>query len=170
MGRSIRRSRWRAAAGTLRPGDICHILLGHLSSLVLARTVFDYGMGTAIEEPWQGHRDGMTSVVFSPDGTQVVSGSRANTIRLWNAASGTVIGEPLQRYCNRIPSVSLSPTVHALSRAPTLLAIWDIPIGLHPLRSPPRACVLSRARVTTPFDYGMQHQAQSSENLQGHVD
>ncbi|KAF6759191.1 WD40-repeat-containing domain protein [Ephemerocybe angulata] len=38
----------------------------------------------------QGHTGGVTSVVFSRDGTKVVSGSTDNTIRVWDASTGHV--------------------------------------------------------------------------------
>jgi WD40 repeat protein len=33
---------------------------------------------------FQGHEDSVTSVAFSPDGKTIVSGSKDNTLRLWN--------------------------------------------------------------------------------------
>ena len=32
--------------------------------------------------------DKVSSVTFSPDGTRVVSGSRDNSVRIWNASMG----------------------------------------------------------------------------------
>jgi WD40 repeat protein len=34
--------------------------------------------------------------VYSPDGKRILSWSRDNTLRLWDAATGAVIGEPLR--------------------------------------------------------------------------
>jgi WD40 repeat protein len=49
-----------------------------------------------------GHKYGIVAVNFSPDGTQVVSGSDDGTARLWNAADGnsirTVVGGPYHVY------------------------------------------------------------------------
>jgi WD40 repeat protein len=36
------------------------------------------------------------AVAFSPDGTRIVSGSLGNTLRIWDAKTGTLIGKPLQ--------------------------------------------------------------------------
>ena len=38
-----------------------------------------------------GHSEWVTSVAFSPDGTQVVSGSDDKTIKIWNVESGDVL-------------------------------------------------------------------------------
>ena len=38
-----------------------------------------------------GHASAVTSVGFSADGSKVVSGSRDNTVKIWNADSGEVI-------------------------------------------------------------------------------
>jgi len=38
--------------------------------------------------PLTGHSDGVTRIAFTGDGAQVVSGSRDNTVRWWDIASG----------------------------------------------------------------------------------
>ncbi|KAH9944909.1 WD40-repeat-containing domain protein [Amylocystis lapponica] len=60
-------------------------------------------------QPLQGHTSGITSVAFSPDGKQIVSGSRDQTIRIWNAATGESIMQPLQGHTSGITSVAFSP-------------------------------------------------------------
>lgn len=42
------------------------------------------------------HRDGILSASFSPDGAKVITASRDNSARLWNARTGQPIGEPMQ--------------------------------------------------------------------------
>ncbi|KIJ51697.1 hypothetical protein M422DRAFT_244028 [Sphaerobolus stellatus SS14] len=61
---------------------------------------------------WQilrGHDDIVTSVVYSPDGKFILSGSRDHTLRLWNASTGQSVGEPLRGHTDRIFSVAYSP-------------------------------------------------------------
>jgi WD40 repeat protein len=49
-----------------------------------------------------------TSVAFSPDGKQVVSGSDDNTVRLWDAATGAAL-QTLEGHTSRVTSVAFSP-------------------------------------------------------------
>jgi WD40 repeat protein len=46
--------------------------------------VWDIGTGARLPQPFQGHGDEVTSVVFTPDGKQALSGSFDRTVRLWN--------------------------------------------------------------------------------------
>jgi WD40 repeat protein len=41
-----------------------------------------------VEAELKGHTDWVTSVAFSQDGSQVVSGSRDKTVRIWNVTTG----------------------------------------------------------------------------------
>ena len=49
-----------------------------------------------IRQTLAGHSGGVWSVAFSPEGTRIVSGSIDKTVRIWDAMSGTPIGEPLK--------------------------------------------------------------------------
>jgi WD40 repeat protein len=59
------------------------------------------------------HRDGLTSVCFSPDGKTILTASRDTTARLWDALSGKPIGQPLthQRQLRRALFLSGTPYV-----------------------------------------------------------
>ncbi|KAG1798246.1 uncharacterized protein HD556DRAFT_229452 [Suillus plorans] len=54
----------------------------------------------------QSDTDAVLSVSFSSDGTRIASGSRDHTVRLWNAATGQPLGEPLKGHTG---AVSFSP-------------------------------------------------------------
>jgi WD40 repeat protein len=56
-----------------------------------------------------GHTDGVQSAAFSPDGKRIVTTSRDNTVRLWDAESGKQIGEPLTGHTDGVRSAAFSP-------------------------------------------------------------
>jgi predicted NACHT family NTPase len=49
------------------------------------------------------------SVAFSPDGTRIASGAGDNTVRLWDAATGQPVGQPLRGHNEVVLSVAFSP-------------------------------------------------------------
>ena len=67
------------------------------------------GLNLGIFPDLRGHSSGVTSVSFSPDGTQIVTGSIDKRAMIWDAKTGTRIGEPLKGHSGRISSVSFSP-------------------------------------------------------------
>jgi hypothetical protein len=75
----------------------------------------------------QRHEDVVTSVAFSPDGKFIVSGSRDNSLRLWDI-NGNQIGEPLQGHESWVRWVAVSPdsrSVISLSNDRTI-RLWDV--------------------------------------------
>ncbi|KAG2153933.1 WD40-repeat-containing domain protein [Suillus clintonianus] len=66
-------------------------------------------MGQPLGEPFRGHTKVVQSVSFSLDGTHIASGSRDNTVRLWDAATGQPLGEPFRGHTSAVCSVSFSP-------------------------------------------------------------
>jgi WD40 repeat protein len=57
---------------------------------------------------FQGHQNGVLSVVFSPDGKRLVSGSDDQTVRLWQVDSGREI-RTFRGHQNGVMSVAFSP-------------------------------------------------------------
>ena len=49
------------------------------------------------------------SVAFSPKGDRLVAGGDEGTLRLWNAATGAAVGDPLQVHDGPINSIDFSP-------------------------------------------------------------
>ena len=58
---------------------------------------------------YTGHTDFVTSVGFSPDGQQTVSGSGDKTICVWNAITGEVVAGPFSGHTEGVTSVGFSP-------------------------------------------------------------
>jgi hypothetical protein len=55
-----------------------------------------------------GHEAVVSSAVFSPDGKRIVTASYDHTARLWDAATGKQIGEPLRGHYGRVLSAAFS--------------------------------------------------------------
>jgi WD40 repeat protein len=64
-----------------------------------------------------GHRGDVTAATFSPDGAQIATSSVDDTVRLWNAATGSPLGNPL-RASGAVLGVRFS-------HAGTRLLAWD---------------------------------------------
>jgi len=77
-----------------------------------------------------GHQDGVWSVAFSPDGRLFASGSRDDTIMLWDAATGEPAGPALAGHENDVQEIAFSPDGRLLASAgrdKTIL--WDVTTG-----------------------------------------
>jgi WD40 repeat protein len=62
-----------------------------------------------VGEPLAGHTERILALAFNADGTQLVSGSGDNMMRLWDVATGQQIGEPFDGHDEAITGVAFSP-------------------------------------------------------------
>ncbi|KAJ6585850.1 WD40-repeat-containing domain protein, partial [Mycena capillaripes] len=79
----------------------------------------------------EGHIYRVTSVTFSPDGRQVVSGSDDCTLHIWDAESGAALRDPLKGHNDSTTTVAFSPDGKRIvsgSRDKTV-RIWDAESG-----------------------------------------
>ncbi|CAE6420256.1 unnamed protein product [Rhizoctonia solani] len=77
--------------------------------------------------PHEGHTEGVNSVIFSPDGKSIVTGSYDATIRTWDAHDLTPVGEPLRGHSNTIESISYSSHSNIIASASGdwTIRLWD---------------------------------------------
>jgi WD40 repeat protein len=77
-----------------------------------------------------GHANSVGSVIFSLDGTLLVSGSDDNTLKLWDVQTGGVI-KTFYGHTNGICSVSISPdcTMIASGSQDCTIRLWSIQTG-----------------------------------------
>jgi Tol biopolymer transport system component len=82
-----------------------------------------------------GHEDAVISAAFSPDGKRIVTASLDRTARVWDAATGQPIGEPLKGHTNWVISAAFSPDGSRIVTASEdkTARVWDAttdqPIG-----------------------------------------
>lgn len=128
--------------------------------------IWDVHKGQKSVGPFKdGHREWVSSVSFSPDGTQIVSGSGDGTLRIWDAQTGTCAVGPLLGHSDHVWSVAFSPNGQMVvsGSMDKTIRIWDAKTGriitgplsghTRPVRSiafsPDSKCVISTSADDT---------------------
>ena len=77
------------------------------------------------------HDSNVSSVAFSPDGKQIVSGLWDNTVRVWDAVTGKAVGEPFRGHVGQVTSVAFSPDGKQIvsGSRDTTVRVWDAVTG-----------------------------------------
>ena len=75
---------------------------------------------------FKGHKEWVTSVSFSPDGTMVASGSNVDTIKLWNLEG--LLLQTFKGHKDWVKIVAFSPdgTMIASGSDDKTIKLWDI--------------------------------------------
>ncbi|KIO00211.1 hypothetical protein M404DRAFT_153493 [Pisolithus tinctorius Marx 270] len=86
-----------------------------------------------------GHTSEVKSVTFSPDGKRIVSSSKDNTVRVWDAEIGVQIGSPLEGHTNGVNSVAFSPAGKQIVSGSwdRTVRVWNAPQACLQMGSPP---------------------------------
>jgi WD40 repeat protein len=75
----------------------------------------------------EGHSLGVLSVVYSPDGTKIISGSVDKTIKIWDANTGICL-QTLEGHSSNVYSVAYSPDDKRIvsGSADKTVKIWGV--------------------------------------------
>lgn len=80
----------------------------------------------------EGHRESVKSIVFSPDGGQIASGSVDHMIKVWDYESGACM-QTLEGYnSNQVASIAFSPDSQQIASgsAEGMIEVWGCKSGI----------------------------------------
>ncbi|CAE6467167.1 unnamed protein product [Rhizoctonia solani] len=133
----------------------------------------------------EGHKDGVTSVVFSPDGKSIASSSFDQTICIWDPHNLSLTDKPLRGHTDFVRSVSYSPHSDLIASGSDdqTIRLWDVNTGQQlgdPLRgdlaaiysvdfSPSAKMVASSSEANTIRLWDIEQSTPTSYLFKGHT-
>jgi WD40 repeat protein len=92
--------------------------------------VADWSKPPKLLRTLEGHKDGVRSAAFSPDGGAIVSASADNTVKIWDARTGQLL-RTLEGHTSYVISAAFSPDGGAIVSASddNTVKIWDARTG-----------------------------------------
>ena len=109
--------------------DNKHVVSGHVDfiSEECFIYVWDVSTGDKILGPLKGHRRNVVTVVYSPDGRHILSGSRDGFVIVWDSTTGGILFGPFATHSNSVWSISFHPSGETFitGSSDKTLTIWN---------------------------------------------
>jgi WD40 repeat protein len=120
---------YHSALTTMPHCALLDLAQADLNSGIRLLSARDSGWGPALQVI-EGHTDWVSSVIFSPDGLRIISGSYDRTVRIWNTMTGRLL-TVCDGHTSRICSIALSPegTKMISGSYDKTARIWDTRTG-----------------------------------------
>ncbi|KAJ7804680.1 WD40-repeat-containing domain protein [Mycena olivaceomarginata] len=137
------------------------LTLPKLPSRAGTRQVLIWNIGASVDETTLDHGPYAASVAFSPDGCLVASGCSKGSIRIWEASSGSLLGE-LDKHTMEVRSVVFSADGRRLFSASddATIRVWSLFDGSLPTLAPP-----SRHKPSSSSRQQQNHEKGHSESV-----
>ena len=109
--------------------DNRHVVSGHVGCKKEDRSIYvwDVSTGGRILGPLIGHTNSVVTVVYSPDGRRILSGSTDGSVIVWDSTTGEVLFGPFTAHSDFVRSVSFHPSgeTSVTGSFDKTLTIWD---------------------------------------------
>lgn len=112
-------------------GDITSFAISYDNTKIVYGATLDFAVCVWYDESttitMKGHSDEVTAVSFSPNGLKIASGSKDNTVRVWNATTGDSL-RAFEGHTKMVASVAFSPKGSMLASGSydTTVRIWAV--------------------------------------------